>query len=34
MILELTEKDPNLAGRIMSSAQKNTLYKNYTLNNF
>ena len=34
MILEMTENDPDLAARIMSSAQKSTLYKNFSLNNY
>jgi hypothetical protein len=34
MIIELAERDPDLADRIISSAQKTTLYKNYSLNNF
>jgi hypothetical protein len=34
MILDLAEKDPDLAQRIVTSAKKATLYKNYSLNNF
>lgn len=34
MILQLAEQDADLADRIISSAQKTTLYKNYSLNNF
>lgn len=34
IILDLTEKDPDLADRIIASAKKNVLYKNFSLNNF
>ena len=34
MILQLAEKEPELAERIINSAQKQVRYKNYALNNY
>jgi hypothetical protein len=34
LILTLAESDPDLASRIVNSAKKATLYKNYALNNY
>jgi hypothetical protein len=34
LILGLAESDPDLASRIVTSAKKATLYKNFGLNNY
>lgn len=34
MILTLSESDPDLAARLLSSAKKAAIYKNYTLSNY
>ena len=34
MILQLSQKDPELAERFMTSAQKNVRFKNFALNNY
>lgn len=34
LILTLAEDDPDLASRIVASAKKATLYKNFALNNY
>lgn len=34
LILTLADNDPDLASRIVASAKKATLYKNFALNNY
>lgn len=34
LILSLAESDPDLAARIVASAKKATLYKNFALNSY
>jgi hypothetical protein len=34
LILSLADSDPDLASRIVASAKKATLYKNFALNNY
>lgn len=34
LIVTLSESDPDLAARLLSSAKKAAIYKNYTLNNY
>lgn len=33
-MLELIQKDPEFAERMINSAKKSVMYKNYALNNF